>query len=320
MRAEEESGADIQTLPIGQVVQVHSIYSDVEHEGKTYLCVVRKTLRRISDTQIVVGDRVRFRPAELSEEQRQKLLAEAQTARGELHTAVIEQVLPRETILLRSDSFKAVEQHPIVANAQQMLIVASVRLPNVKWGLIDRMLVAAQSGGLRPLICLNKIDLIPEYEQMLKGEQLEGSLPEDAAISESALNHYQSLGVTVLRASVVGAIGIGALRDLLAGKETVLAGHSGVGKSSLLNSVQADLDLRVGEISRFNEKGRHTTTSARRYPLAIGGAVIDTPGVKLFGLWGVTADNLAQYFPDIERGDAPQWRIDSYKRIAHSIV
>ena len=321
MRAEEESGADIQTLPIGQVIQIHSLFSEVLHEGKTYLCVVRKTLRRISDTQVVVGDRVRFRPAELSDEQLKKLLADAQTARAQMHTGVIEQVLPRETILLRSDSFKAIEQHPIVANAQQMLIVASLKLPNVKWGLIDRMLIAAQSGGLEPILCLNKVDLIREYEQTLKGEQPEGSaLPEDAAIAEAALRHYQSLGVTVLRTSVVGQIGVGALRDLLAGKETVLAGHSGVGKSSLLNSVQADLDLRVGEISRFNEKGRHTTTSARRYPLAIGGAVIDTPGVKLFGLWGVTADNLAQYFPDIERGDAPQWRIDSYKRIAHSIV
>jgi ribosome biogenesis GTPase / thiamine phosphate phosphatase len=321
MRAEEESGADIQTLPIGQVVQIHSIYSDVEHEGKTYLCVVRKTLRRISDTQIVVGDRVRFRPADLSDDQRQKLLGDGQTARGDLHTAVIEQVLPRETILLRSDSFKAIEQHPIVANAQQMLIVASVRLPNIKWGLIDRMLVAAQSGGLRPVICLNKIDLIPEYQRMLQEGQPTGqeTLPEDAAVAEAAMGHYQSLGITVLRTSAPAGIGIDALRDLLAGKETVLAGHSGVGKSSLINAVQSDLDLRIGDISRFNDKGRHTTTSARRYPLAVGGAVIDTPGVKLFGLWGVTAENLVEYFPDIAAGTAPQWRAESYQRIARSL-
>ena len=317
LRAGEESGADIQSLPVGQVIQVHSVYSDVEFEGKIYLCVVRKTLRRISETQIIVGDRVHFRPAELSLDQRADGL-NAPDDRPPL-TAVIEQVLPRETILLRADSFKAIEQHPIVANAQQMLIVASVRLPNVKWGLIDRMLVAAQSGGLVPLICLNKVDLIPQYEQMLKGESSASDLPEDAATAEAALAHYQSLGITVLRSSAAAGIGIEALRGLLAGKETVLAGHSGVGKSSLINTVQADLDLRVGDISRYNDKGRHTTTSARRYPLAVGGAVIDTPGVKLFGLWGVTAENLADFFPDLASGTAPSWRQESYERIAQSL-
>ena len=314
MRAEEESGADIQSLPIGQVVQVHSVYSDVEHDGKTYLCVVRKTLRKISETQIIVGDRVRFRPAELT------LTDELKETDGRAPlTAVVEQVLPRDTILLRADSFKAIEQHPIVANAQQMLIVASVRLPNVKWGLIDRMLVAAQSGGLVPLICLNKVDLIPEYEQLLKGESSANDLPEDAATAEAALAHYQSLGITVLRSSAAAGVGIEASRELLAGKETVLAGHSGVGKSSLINAVQSDLDLRVGDISRYNDKGRHTTTSARRYPLAVGGAVIDTPGVKLFGLWGVTAENLADFFPDVASGTAPSWRQESYERIAQSL-
>jgi ribosome biogenesis GTPase / thiamine phosphate phosphatase len=196
-----------------------------------------------------------------------------------------------------------------------------VRLPNIKWGLIDRMLVAAQSGGLRPVICLNKIDLIPEYQRMLQEGQPTGqeTLPEDAAVAEAAMGHYQSLGITVLRTSAPAGIGIDALRDLLAGKETVLAGHSGVGKSSLINAVQSDLDLRIGDISRFNDKGRHTTTSARRYPLAVGGAVIDTPGVKLFGLWGVTAENLVEYFPDIAAGTAPQWRAESYQRIARSL-
>jgi ribosome biogenesis GTPase len=100
---------------------------------------------------------------------------------------------------------------------------------------------------------------------------------------------------------------------------TVLAGHSGVGKSSLIRAVQPDLDLRIGAISGYNEKGRHTTTSARRYPLKIGGAVIDTPGVKLFGLWNVTRENLSDFFPDVAGGTAPQWRVESFQRIESSL-
>src|SRR5947209_9595889 len=98
MRAGEESGADIQTLPIGHVVQVHSRFSDVEHEGKTYLCEVRKTLRRISETQVVVGDKVRFREAALDEGQIARRASGAAIIRGDMQTAIIEQVLPRETI------------------------------------------------------------------------------------------------------------------------------------------------------------------------------------------------------------------------------
>ena len=95
----------------------------------------------------------------------------------------------------------------------------------------------------------------------------------------------------------------------------MLAGHSGVGKSSLIRAIQPHLDLRIGAISGFNDKGRHTTTSARWYPLEFGGSVIDTPGVKLFGLWNVTRENLINYFPDVESDVAPEWRVESFKRI-----
>src|SRR5206468_2917233 len=156
-------------------------------------------------------------------------------------------------VLTRADSFKAVTQHPIVANAQQMLIVASLREPRVKWGLVDRMIVAARSGGLHPVVCLNKIDLA------------DPALP-------------------ALTADPAG-----------------------------------DGAARAAAISRFNDKGRHTTTSARRYVLDFGGAVIDTPGVKLFGLWGVSRENLLEFFPDVDAGTAPEWRKESYERIADSL-
>jgi ribosome biogenesis GTPase len=254
---------------------------------------VRKTLAKVVGGDIVVGDEVRFRDVGTVDENGQP-------------QAVIEQVLPRRTVLTRSDSFKQIQSHPIVANAEQMLIVASVREPDVKWGLVDRMIVAAKSGGLTPIVCLNKIDLAD-------GE------PEPANQESDPMGHYQAIGIQTLRASVPRNLGLDDVKHILKDRTTVLAGHSGVGKSSLIRAIQPTLDLRIGQISGYTGKGRHTTTSARRYKLEMGGYVIDTPGVKLFGLWGVTRENLFSYFPDVEADAAPKWRIDSYHRIASSL-
>jgi len=288
---------DLESLPVGQVIQVYSLFCEVTHDGTLWLCTTRKTVNKISKTQIVVGDRVRFRASGTTDE----------LGRPE---AVIEQVLPRETILTRANSFKGLGQHPIVANADQMLIVVSLANPAVKWGLVDRMLIAAQSGNLKPVIVLNKIDLASEVDEATFAE------------ANAALDHYAKLGAVTLRTSVDTRTGLDELRATLIDRETVLAGHSGVGKSSLINAIQPHLDLRVGEVSEYTAKGRHTTTSARRYPLDFGGprsAVIDTPGVKMFGLWGVTRDNLELFFPDIADGTAPQWRTDSFRRIEESL-
>jgi ribosome biogenesis GTPase len=276
---------------------VHSLYSEVEAPpgGRTLLCDVRRTLTRAANDFVVVGDVVRFRETGTSDDQ----------GRPE---AVIEQILPRRTLLTRADSFKAIEAHPIVANADQMLIVAALAEPWPKWGLIDRMLIAAEAGGLRPILCLNKADLAAT-----KGGQKE------LAFALEALAHYGSMGVTTIQTSVTAGQGLDELKAMLAGRTTVLAGHSGVGKSSLIRAIQPALDLRVGAISNYTGKGRHTTTSAKRYPLDGGGYVIDTPGVKLFGLWNVTRDNLAEFFPDVEGETAPEWRQESYARILESL-
>ncbi len=302
LRAEEQSGGDIDSLPLGQIIQVYSLYSVVESAGTTYLCVVRKTLNKMTDFAVIVGDAVRFRPVAAED---------AKTGAGQQvpPQGVIEQILPRQTVLSRADSFKGTEQHPIVANAGQMLIVASIRLPDVKWGLVDRMVIAAESGKLRPIVCLNKIDLSTE------------NVKHEAALAEDrkSLAHYQSMGIQTLETSVEKEIGLDSLRNMLRDQTTVLAGHSGVGKSSLISAIQPHLDVRIGAISGYTAKGRHTTTSARRYPLDFGGAVVDTPGVKLFGLWGITRKNIEQFFPDIQAGNAPEWRQESYARIMDSL-
>ena len=287
---------DVDQLPMGQVIQVYSLFCLVDHPTGPRLCVMRKTLASLSGTSMVVGDYVRFRDTESRDES------------GRLE-AVVEEILPRQTILTRADSFRGTGEHPIVANAQQMLIVVSVLKPRVKWGLVDRMLIAAQSGGLVPLVCLNKVDLA-EKDDASQVEFVE---------AKEILQHYQSMGITTYKISADRDDGVDLIKTALAGKTTVVAGHSGVGKSTLIGAIQKGLDIRIGEVSNFNDKGRHTTTSARRYALDIGGYVIDTPGVKLFGLWGVTAENLPQFFPDMQNGSAPAWRVESFEKIASSL-
>lgn len=291
---EVQRGIDTDALPLGEVMQVFSLYSEVHHGGQVYLCVVRKTLNQVNDTGLIVGDRVRV------------TLIEPKDASGNKE-GVIERIEPRDTVLTRADSFKQITQHPIVANAEQMLIVMALHQPDIKWGLIDRMVIAAQAGGLVPILCLNKIDTAKD------GSDLEQA--------RENLSHYASLGIKTLETSAETKVGIEDLRGILQNRVTVLAGHSGVGKSTLVRAIQPTLNIRTAPVSNYNDKGRHTTTSARTYPLdptnKSAGALIDTPGVKLFGLWNVTRENLPEFFPDLET--LPQWRRESYERILESI-
>jgi ribosome biogenesis GTPase len=168
-----------------------------------------------------------------------------------------------------------------VTNVDQMLIISSAAEPQLKPHLIDRMLVTAEKSAIRPVICINKIDLTnPADLQPLVGV-------------------YGQMGYTVLLLSAATGFGVDRLRRLLRCQQTVLLGQSGVGKSSLLNAVDSDLQLRVAAVSAESEKGRHTTTSARLVPLAHGGYVIDTPGIRQFQLWDVIPAEVAGFFRDL---------------------
>ena len=291
--ADVQLSAELEGLPLGEVIQVFSVYVEVLCDGVTYLSTLRRTLQRLAGIPVVVGDFVRIRKSNTTHDSGQP-------------EAAIEQVLPRSTILARQDSFRKDLLDPIVANAGQMLIVTSILQPRVKWGLVERMLIAAESGKLKPIVCLNKLDL---------------AAADPAALEEAnqVMDHYGSLGIQILRTSIITGQGVDELRTILKDQKTVLAGHSGVGKSSLIQSAAPEISIRVGVVSDFNEKGRHTTTSARRYALAMGGFVIDTPGVKQFGLVDVTADTLSDFFPDVAAGNAPAWREESYQRILESL-
>ncbi|HQY87276.1 MAG TPA: ribosome small subunit-dependent GTPase A, partial [Tepidisphaeraceae bacterium] len=301
----EHERTDLDAMPIARVTEVHGLYCTIETPasetpaGKTpagkLLAIVPKTLQRILATRIVVGDSVRYSASTAPEPGAPQ--------------ATVEAMLERKTILCRADSFKAQRAWPIVANADQMLIVASVVKPRIKWGLIDRMIVAAQSGNLAPIICLNKVDLASDENPR-----------ESIAEARERLAFYKTIGVENFETSVINRTGLDALRAKLSNKITVLAGHSGVGKSSLINSICPSIDLKVGEVSIVTDKGRHTTTSARIYKLDDdAGEVIDTPGVKLFGLWNINRAKLDELFEDVIDETAPDWRVESYERIVASL-
>ena len=192
--------------------------------------------------------------------------------------ARVVRIAERETVLRRTADDTDPVERVIVANADQLVIVASLADPPPRYGLIDRCLVAALTEGMEPLLCLTKSDLAPPDE---------------------ALARYAELDLPF----VVTGLGrdLGQLRAALTGHVSVLVGHSGVGKSTLINALVPDAGRRIGEVSAIG-KGRHTSSSAIALPLPEGGWVIDTPGLRSFGLAHVSPDDLLWAFPDLEDG------------------
>src|SRR5262245_12674598 len=267
---------DIAKCRAGRVLAVHGLLSLVEAaDGTHFRCAVRRLLRTLSTDQrhvVAAGDRILFRPAVPG-------AAGATTPDGTLPEGIIERVEPRHSVLSRTARGK---QHVIVANVDQMVIVASAAQPRLKPGLIDRFLISAEKGKLRPIICINKIDLIEPVDlQPLVGV-------------------YSRMGYAVLLASASTGRGIDQLRRDLNGRSSVVVGQSGVGKTSLLNAVEPGLDLRVAAVSEETEKGKHTTTAARLLRLSAStGYVVDTPGIRQFQLWDVIPAEVAGFFRDL---------------------
>jgi ribosome biogenesis GTPase len=249
----------------GLVIETSGGFCQVEIDNQIQSCQLRRTLpaKKIGFTNAVaVGDEV---------------IVGDDGSDG----LVVEAVLARRTILTRPDVGRTHLQQIIVANADQLLIVVSWHEPPIWPELIDRYLIAAERSELQPIICINKIDLA-----------------ENEAY-QPIVEIYHSLGYRVVLTSVVQGIGIEELRDLLQHQTTVLTGLSGVGKSSLLAAIQPDLQLRTGAISHATGEGRHTTTQATLFRLEFGGAVVDTPGIREFGLAGLERDELAGFFPEM---------------------
>lgn len=204
-------------------------------------------------------------------------------------------VRPRRSLLARRAG-TARRSQPIAANLDQVVVVTAAKDPEPNPRMIDRFLVIAEANALPAAIVVNKSEL-------------------DPAVAERLSRRYAAAGYQVLATSVKAPLGLAALRDLLRRRESVFTGESGVGKSSLLNAIQADLNLRVGEISQYWRTGKHTTTAAVLLPLAIGGYVVDTPGLREVATWGLDADLLGPCFPEF-RSVLDQCRFDNCRHLA----
>lgn len=250
----------------GTVIEVSTGLCRVEIDGRAIVCGIRGSLsaKETGYTNVVaVGDRV-------------SVILEGP------EEGIVEHVLPRRSVLARPDVFHQHLSQVIVANVDELLIVASWREPKLWPELIDRYIIAAERSRLEPVLCVNKIDLA-----------------EEITACRREVEPYLALGYRTLFTSALNGLGIDELKKLLSGRTTVLAGMSGVGKSTLLNAVQPGLSLRTGEVSDHSHTGRHTTAQVNLMPLDIGGYVVDTPGIREFGLSGLRKDDLVRYYPEI---------------------
>ncbi len=299
----------------GIVIRATGSWFDVQADG----CVIPARVRgkfRLSGlnttSPVVVGDRVTVR---LNPD----------------GTGLIVEVHPRRNELSRRAAGRRHSlRHVIAANIDFVWIVQAVHLPEPNPGFIDRVLVAAERYAIPAGLLINKIDLMTEA---------------DRPAIEALERLYAGLGYRVLRTSTVTGEGMEAFREALRGKTSVVTGPSGVGKSSLLNAIEPGLNIRTAPVSEKTGKGRHTTTYVALYPLSIGGFVVDTPGLREFGVTDLEPAELSNYFvefrpylaacrfpdcthehePDcavkaaVEAGEISEERYLSYLNILHSL-
>lgn len=236
---------------------------------RTVSCRIRGRLRLKggrSTNPVVVGDIVRCE-------------------RDETGETVIADVEPRRNYIIRRASNLSKESHIIAANLDQALLVATLFSPETAPEFIDRFLVTCEAYKVPVTILLAKADLARTAPEAM------------AAFHDT----YERAGYRVIDVSATEGEGVDAVRDLLRGRTTLLSGNSGVGKSTLVAAVERTAEVRTAEISRSHHKGRHTTTFSTMYPLSEGGYIIDTPGIKGFGLIDIDDAELAHYFPEMMR-------------------
>ncbi len=251
-----------------------SWYDVLSEDGVTRKCRIRGRMRLKgvrSTNPVVVGDEVLF------------------TEEGD--DFVIEELSPRRNYVIRRASNLSKESHIIASNIDRAMLVVTLLSPRTAPEFIDRFLVTCEAYSIPATILLAKIDLAVD-----KREEV-----------EAFRATYEGAGYEVIEISALHGTGLERVKELVAGRTTLVAGNSGVGKSTLIGALEPSLDVRTGEISQSHHKGRHTTTFSTMYPLTGGGSIIDTPGVKGFGLIDIEDAELCRYFPDMMRY-APECR------------
>ncbi|MES2795486.1 MAG: ribosome small subunit-dependent GTPase A [Bacteroidota bacterium] len=202
----------------------------------------------------------------------------------EAGTAVISEILPRFNYIIRKSVHKTAQGHILAANLDQAVLIVTYVFPRTSLGFIDRFLVTAESFRIPVKIIFNKSDLLK---------------PKDTEIVNGYCKLYESLGYQCFITSAEQEIGIEAFRELFKNKVSLIAGHSGVGKSTLVNRIAPDLQLPTTEVSTFANKGVHTTTFATMFQLAENSYIIDSPGIKELGLIDVEKEEISHFFPEM---------------------
>jgi len=220
-----------------------------------------------STNPIAVGDFVEFELEEKDERQ-----------------GIIQAIEDRKNYIVRKSVNLSKRVHIIASNMDQTLLVTTLAQPMTSTGFMDRFLATAEAYSIPTVIVFNKIDVYGE-EELMELEYREAV--------------YGAIGYKVLKTSATQGQGLEELKEILKGKATLLSGHSGVGKSTLINAIEPSLNLRTGAVSSSHNKGQHTTTFAEMHPLQMGGDIIDTPGIKGFGLVNMEDTDLSHFFPEI---------------------
>lgn len=239
--------------------------------GKLYDCRIKGKFRVAgikSTNPLAVGDFVSFEPEEKDEGQ-----------------GIIDGIEDRKNYIIRKSVNLSKRVHIIAANMDQALLVTTLAQPATSTGFMDRFLSTAEAYNIPTIIVFNKCDL---YDS----EEIRSELDYRKAV-------YSAIGYNCLETSATKGEGLAELASLLKGKTTLLSGHSGVGKSTLINAIESSLNLRTGAVSSSHNKGQHTTTFAEMHPLKMGGDIIDTPGIKGFGLVNMEDTDLSHFFPEI---------------------
>ncbi len=258
-------------MPEGVVIRSTGSWYEVQSDEKeVFRCRLRGKFK-LKDLKVTnpvaVGDRVTFDIENHNEE-----------------TGVITDIHPRENYIIRKSVHKASHGHMLAANVDQAILIATLAHPRTSLGFIDRFLVTTESFRIPSVIVFNKADLLPaeglSYQQELSGL-------------------YTSLGYLCLLTSTVTGENIAQFKELLQDKISLLSGHSGVGKSSLVNAIAPGLQLRTSEVSAFANKGVHTTTFAQMFEIEEDTYLIDSPGIKELGLANMEKGEISHYFPEM---------------------
>ena len=247
----------------GLVISRFGQHADIEAaDGSITRCNIRRTI-----SSLVTGDRVVWRPA-------------LQTQENVRVNGIVEAVHERTSVLTRPDYYDGIK--PIAANIDQIIIVSAI-LPELSLNIIDRYLVACETLNIEPLIVLNKVDMLDAESRAMVSEWMQ---------------IYKDIGYRVLEVSSYTKEGVEALTQALIGRISIFAGQSGVGKSRLLNTLLPPMEesILVNQVSDNSGLGQHTTTASRLYHFPLGGDVIDSPGVREFGLWHLTPEQVTKGF------------------------